>query len=58
MGLRYDFLKQKPRVFRQMTTLTVEEFDTLANKLEPEWIEKTPSDRDIRTSETSGRSFF
>jgi hypothetical protein len=49
MGLRYDFLKQKPRVFRQMTTLTVEEFDTLANKLEPEWIEREYERKQSRT---------
>ena len=40
MGLRYDFLKKSPRVFRQMTTLTVEEFDTLSSKLKPEWTER------------------
>jgi hypothetical protein len=40
MGLRYDFLKKKPKVFRQMTTLTVEEFNILAGKLESEWIER------------------
>jgi len=40
MGLRYDFLKKSHRVFRQMTTLTVEEFDILTNKLKPEWTER------------------
>lgn len=40
MGLCYDFLKKRQRIFRQMTTLTVEEFDILANKLESEWTER------------------
>ena len=37
MGLSYGSLSKKPRLFRQLTTLTVEEFETLSKKLTPEW---------------------
>ena len=37
MALSYRSLSKKPRVFRQLTTLTIQEFETLAGKLKPEW---------------------
>lgn len=37
MPLNYKDLSKKPRLFRQITSLTVEEFNNLANKLKPEW---------------------
>lgn len=37
MSLTYHCLSQKPKLFRQLTSLSVQEFDILANKLEVEW---------------------
>lgn len=40
MSLRYQTIVHKPRLFRQLTTLTLPEFDQLTRKLEPEWRER------------------
>lgn len=40
MSLRYQTVVQKPRLLRQLTTLTLPEFDQLVKKLEPEWRER------------------
>lgn len=40
MPLRYQTIVRKPRLLRQLTTLTLPEFDQLAKKLEPEWRER------------------
>lgn len=40
MPLRYHTIVSKPRLLRQLTTLTVTEFDLLVKKLEPEWKER------------------
>jgi len=37
MSLTYTALAKKPRLFYQLTTLSVQEFDTLTRKLKPEW---------------------
>lgn len=37
MSLTYTSLAKKPRLFRQLTTLSVQEFETLSRKLKPEW---------------------
>ena len=37
MPLRYQTIIHKPRLLRQLTTLTLSEFDLLVQKLEPEW---------------------
>lgn len=37
MSLRYQKINNKPKLFRQIITLTVPEFDQLVKKLEPEW---------------------
>lgn len=37
MSLRYHTIVHKPTLLRQLTTLTLEEFDQLVRKLEPEW---------------------
>jgi hypothetical protein len=39
MGLRYRTLKNKPKIFRRLTTFTIDEFDTLNQKLKPDWDE-------------------
>jgi len=39
MSLRYQAFSKKPRLFRQITTLTVEEFNDLVKRLKPEWRE-------------------
>ncbi|MGH7889129.1 MAG: transposase family protein [Thermodesulfobacteriota bacterium] len=62
MSVRYGTLKKKPRVFRQLTTLSLEEFDILVEKLEPEWIEreyKRKSERIDRTNAVGqGHPYF
>lgn len=62
MGIRYSTLKKKPRVFRQLTTLTIEEFDTLAEKLEPEWIkmeyERKTNHKNRKNSVGQGHPYF
>ncbi len=40
MPLRYKTVVSKPRLLRQLTTLTLTELDSLAKKLEPEWKER------------------
>lgn len=40
MSLRYQAIVSKPKLFRQLTTLTLTEFDLLVKKLEPEWKER------------------
>lgn len=40
MSLRYQAIVHKPKLLRQLTTLTLSEFDQLAQKLEPEWRER------------------
>ncbi|MFH1188758.1 MAG: hypothetical protein V1652_02855 [bacterium] len=37
MSLCYKVLSKKPKLFRQITSLTKEEFDNLAKKLKSEW---------------------
>lgn len=37
MSLRYHMFIKKPTLCRQLTSLTIEEMDTLISKLEPEW---------------------
>lgn len=37
MPLNYNALSKKPRLFRQLTSLTAEEADNLVKKLQPEW---------------------
>lgn len=39
MPLRYHTIIFKPRLLRQLTTLTLTEFDLLVKKFEPEWKE-------------------
>jgi len=50
MGLRYETLKRRSKVFRQLTTLTVEEFESLVEKTEPEW-KRLEYGRRIRNTE-------
>lgn len=40
MSLRYQTIVHKAKLLRQLTTLTLAEFDRLARKLEPEWRER------------------
>lgn len=40
MSLRYQTIAHKPKLLRQLTTLTLPEFDQLVRKLEPEWRER------------------
>lgn len=40
MAMRYQVVCKKPRLLRQLTTLTVAEFDQLVQKLQPEWVER------------------
>lgn len=40
MSLHYQTIVSKPKLFRQLTTLTLTEFDLLIKKLEPEWKER------------------
>ena len=40
MPLRYHTIVHKPKLLRQLTTLTPPEFDQLVRKLEPEWRER------------------
>lgn len=40
MSLHYQTIVSKPKLFRQLTTLTLTEFDLLVKKLEPEWKER------------------
>lgn len=40
MPLRYQAILSKPKLFKQLTTLTLTEFDLLVKKLEPEWKER------------------
>lgn len=40
MSLHYQTIVSKPKLFRQLTTLTLAEFDLLVKKLEPEWKER------------------
>lgn len=40
MSLRYQTIVHKPKLLRQLTTLTLLEFNQLAQKLEPEWRER------------------
>lgn len=37
MSLTYNVLSKKPKLFRQLTSFTVEEMDNLIKKLQPEW---------------------
>ena len=37
MSLRYQTIVRKPQLLRQLTTLSLSEFDNLVRKLEPEW---------------------
>lgn len=40
MSLRYQTIVHKPKLLRQLTTLTLPEFDQLVKKVEPEWRER------------------
>lgn len=40
MSLNYNALSKKPRLFRQLTSLSVEETANLVNGLQPEWKER------------------
>lgn len=37
MSLTYNVLSKKPKLFRQLTSFTVEEMDNLVKKLQPDW---------------------
>lgn len=62
MALKYQKIIKTPKLFQKLTTLTVDEFQTLADKLKPEWetreYQRKASREDRKNAVGQGHPYF